>query len=645
MSGETLELLWTRLGLDSLPPDAGTAESLHETRRDNWESNTVRAVSSGVAEREDLPRITLSSPQLDATAGERGRELLVTGVLGEGGMGRVLLARQASLGRDVAVKVARAGATHGDLAALTHEALMTGGMEHPGVIPVYQLASDAHGNPALVMKRVDGVSWAMLLRHADDPVWNHIASPGAERLDSHIEILRQVCNAIAFAHRKGVLHRDIKPANVLIGEFGEVYVADWGIARAKNGPPRKPSVVGTPLYLAPEMAAGDDAQMDERTDVFLLGSTLYEVLSGEPPWRGPDLKAVVETAWKCEPRPLPATAPEELVAICMKAMARQKVDRYQTVLELREALGGYLRHRGSVQLARAASERLASLKQSLTEEKSDSIYPLLSECRFGFTQALREWPDNTVAKKGLADCVVATARYELQRGNVAAARELASSLEVLPPVLHTELVAAEARQSEDKKRAARIAHLSKEMDPRVAARERTLVFLAVAVTILFSTAPRLIPSLNEAMHASLGEWSMVLRLSMVLGVFFGAVALGRRSILSTRINRRLVGLVGIAGIGILMQRVVGLMLAVDERTMLLNNFVMLAVVCLAGGLTVFWGFNLAALAVLVSLVGAVLMPGRETIFFSVAALGALFFTTVSWRSWRGEFTLKKRGDE
>jgi hypothetical protein len=207
MSGETLELLWRRLGLDSLPPDAGTAESLHETRRDNWDDSTVRAVSAKVTEREDLPRITLSSPQLDGAAGERGRELQVTGVLGEGGMGRVLLARQASLGRDVAVKVARTGATHGDLAALTHEALMTGGMEHPGVIPVYQLASDAHGNPALVMKRVDGVSWAMLLRHADDPVWNHIASPGAERLDSHIEILRQVCNAIAFAHRKGVTAR------------------------------------------------------------------------------------------------------------------------------------------------------------------------------------------------------------------------------------------------------------------------------------------------------------------------------------------------------------------------------------------------------------------------------------------------------
>jgi serine/threonine protein kinase len=646
MSGETLDLLWRRLGLDSLPPDAGTAASLQETRRDNWDGNTVRAAAINVSEREDLPRISLSSPELgDSPHVPRSKELLVTGVLGEGGMGRVLLARQASLGRDVAVKVARTGATTGDVAALTHEALMTGSMEHPGVIPVYSLASDGHGNPALVMKRVEGVSWGILLRHSDDPVWNHIASPGAERIDSHIEILRQVCNAIAFAHRKGVLHRDIKPTNVLIGEFGEVYVADWGIARAKNGPIRKPSVVGTPLYLAPEMAAGDDAQMDERTDIFLLGATLYEVLTGAPPWSGPDLKAVVETAWLCEPSPLPASAPEELVAICMKAMAREKVDRYQTVVELREALGGFLRHRGSVQLARAASQRLESLKKSLSEGHAESIYPLLSECRFGFTQALREWPDNAVAKKGLTDCVEATARYELSRGNVAAARELASALEVLPQSLHTELVAAEARASQQKQRAARIEHLSTQMDPRVAARERTYVFLAVAVTIVFATLPRLIPSLNQAMHAQLGDWSIVLRISMIIGVFFAAVALGRRSLLSTRINRRLVGLIGVSAMGTLIQRVVCVLLGVDERVVLMNNMVLMAMICVAGGLTVFWGFNLAAATVILALIGAFIFPGNETLFFAGAAMGALFFSILSWRGWRGEMTLKNQEEE
>ncbi|HEY1087524.1 MAG TPA: protein kinase, partial [Archangium sp.] len=428
-SKDTLELLWRSLGLDSLPPDAGSAESLGSTRVPDWEENTLRHTLSGppVTERVDLPRISLTPPNLGEVEKEGvHQDLLITGILGEGGMGRVLLARQASLGRDVAVKVPRANASQGTVKALVAEAKTTGGLEHPGVIPVYSMASDAQGMPALVMKRVDGVSWSMLIRHPDDPAWSRIATEGADRIETHVELLRQVCNAIGFAHRRGVLHRDIKPANVLIGEFGEVYVADWGIATRKPAPgeKRKPSLVGTPVYMAPEMVTGDDAQMDERTDVFLLGATLYELLTGLPPWSGPDLKAVLEIAWECEPKAPPASAPQELVAICQKAMAREKADRYASAIEFREALGGFLRHRGSVQLARAAEGRLQTLLATLMSTAHEDVYPLLSECRFGFNQALREWPENTAAKKGLQRCLVATASFELERGNLAAARAL-----------------------------------------------------------------------------------------------------------------------------------------------------------------------------------------------------------------------------
>ena len=240
----TLEQLWQSLGLDSLPPDAGTAIDLDATRVPDWEQATVRheqvsAPPITTTERIDLPRISLTPPVDDSEAkAEVHRDLVVTGLLGEGGMGRVLLAHQASLGRDVAVKVPRGNASQGTINALVSEAKTTGGLEHPGVIPVYSLASDAQGHPALVMKRVDGVSWSMLLRSSDDPAWDRLGSGGGDRVDAHVELLRQVCNAIAYAHRKGVLHRDIKPSNVLIGEFGEVYVADWGIAIRKVEPPR-----------------------------------------------------------------------------------------------------------------------------------------------------------------------------------------------------------------------------------------------------------------------------------------------------------------------------------------------------------------------------------------------------------------------
>ncbi len=644
MSSTTLDRLWNDLGLDELPADAGTAESLDATRRGDWQDATMRGaggIEASATERVDLPRITLTPPMMDNGAtGVPSNELQVTGILGEGGMGRVLLAHQASLSRDVAVKVPRNEASLGTVTALMHEAQMTGALEHPGVIPVYSLASDTAGHPALVMKRVDGVSWSMLIRHAEDPAWNRIASPGAERVDTHVEILRQVCNAIAFAHRKGVLHRDIKPTNVLIGEFGEVYVADWGIATRKPraGEVRKPTLVGSPVYLAPEMVTGDDAQMDERTDVFLLGATLYEILTGQPPWQGPDLRSVLETAWRCKPPPPPPSAPAELVAICGRAMAFDKAARYPSALDFREALGGFLRHRGSVQLAQAATERLTQLKATLGTTDADAVYPLLSECRFGFTQALREWPDNDVARRGLADCIEATARYELERGNLAAARALLSELEQVPPALHAQLTQLERRVSDERRNVARVQHLSNEMDPRVAQRQRVMLFVALVMSILaVVTAPFVFPELR----AKLGRWTLTSLLAVVQLLFALGLFVGRRSLLSTRLNRRLVGIAGAAVSSLLVQRVLGVLLGLDDRQTVLNNFLLAATITTVGGMTLHWGFYGACGLLLLGLAGAVMVPGLEPALFGAAAMAAMVFIIISWRGWRGELRVNR----
>jgi|APLak6261675434_1056106.scaffolds.fasta_scaffold00358_8 serine/threonine-protein kinase len=643
----TLNQLWNSLGLDSLPADAGTAVGLDSTRMRDWDEATLRSGESSLPpveqERGDLPRLSLTPPSSTDAREVIHRDLVVTGLLGEGGMGRVLLARQASLGRDVAVKVPRANASSGTISALLHEAQTTGGLEHPGVIPVYSLASDASGHPALVMKRVDGVSWSMLIRHAEDPAWNRIATTGSDRIETHVELLRQVCNAIAFAHRKGVLHRDIKPSNVLIGEFGEVYVADWGIAtrKPKKGEKRKPSLVGSPVYMAPEMVTGDDAQMDERTDVFLLGATLYELLTGSPPWSGPDLRSVLEAAWDCRPAPPPASAPEELVAICRRAMAVDPDDRYQTALEFREALGGFLRHRGSVQLARAADERLQTLLATLQSTSHDKVYPLLSECRFGFTQALREWPDNEVARRGLSRCVEATARYEIAQGNLTAARALISELEVVPPELHEALVKLEHSAAEAQRRHARLEHLSQEMDPRVAFRQRVQAFVATTVGILLVVfLPLFFPAAKQAL-STLGRWYLSVLMAGVMVFFVLAMWVGRKELLSTRLNRRLMSLVGIAGFGTLLQRIVCALLDFDQRETVMQNFLLVGVVCVTGGFTLHSGFFWSAGAVLAGWLLSLVTPGLEGQVFAVACIGSLGLAALSWRGWRGEFALKR----
>lgn len=634
--GPTLDQLWHSLGLDSLPPDAGTAHELDGTRRRDWDDSTLRSGEHQAPlpeARTDLPSLSFAPP---VEADQLKGELIVTGLLGEGGMGRVLLAHQRSLGRDVAVKVPRSSAPR-TVHALIHEAEITGGLEHPGVIPVYALSTDGDGNPALVMKRVDGVSWSMLLRNADDPAWARIAEPGAERIEAHVEILRQVCNAIAFAHRKGVLHRDLKPSNVLIGEFGEVYVADWGIACPKPRPDstRRPGLVGSPVYLAPEMVTGEDAQMDERTDVFLLGSTLYEVLTGAPPWAGPDLKAVLGVALECELRPFPPAAPPELVSICRKAMAPQRSERFQTALELREALTGFLRHRGSVRLSAAAQERLTTLLATLQSTDKENAWALMSECRFGFSQALREWPENQQARQGLRDCLVAMARHELGERNLVAARALLSELGDVPAELTEQLQALERTARADERERAHLAHLRQQMDPKVAMRQRIFAYVASAsATAVVIVLPYLFPQLHAALQ---GKWYLTSIAGAVAIIVALGTFLGRRSLLSTRLNRRLIFLLMNVVFGTVLLRVACAELELSTRQTLLMNFLFCAGAVFSAAVSLESRLFLPWTAIGVGFVLAWLLPGAEPPIFSTTAFGAMLLTIATWRSWRNEF--------
>ena len=142
--------------------------------------------------------------------------------------------------------------------ALLREAVITGALEHPNIVPVHMLGRDEDGHPVLVMKRIQGQLWSELL--------------GKASLDRHLEILKDICNALHYAHSRGVVHLDLKTQNVLIGEFGEVSLLDWGIARRLSDP--APGVMlGTPAYMASEMVSGE--KLTPLTDVYLLGSTLH----------------------------------------------------------------------------------------------------------------------------------------------------------------------------------------------------------------------------------------------------------------------------------------------------------------------------------------------------------------------------------
>ena len=312
-----------------------------------------------------LPRLQLShaTAHYGALPAQSPVDIEITGLLGEGGMGRVELGHQPALDRAVAVKRVRPDRVCPlALRALLHEAKVTGSLEHPNVIPVHMLGVDADGQPLLVMKRVAGTVWRELIVRPDHPAWQHL---GQDRERQHLDILLAVCNGVQFAHKRGIVHRDLKTENVMVGEDGEVYVLDWGIALRLGMPPSQ-ELAGTPAYMAPEMLRGT-AEIDERSDIFLLGAMLHEVLTGQTRHRGATTLEVLRAAAVSDPQVYGPQVPAELAEICNKATAAAQADRYTDVAALRSAIDGYLHHRGSIAVAARATATLVAMQAAVAQ--------------------------------------------------------------------------------------------------------------------------------------------------------------------------------------------------------------------------------------------------------------------------------------
>jgi serine/threonine protein kinase len=363
--------------------------------------------------------------QLSGLSPGASAQLKTGETIGEGGMGIIRLAEQTALGRTVAVKTLKGDKKDAAAALdLLREAWVTGALEHPNIVPVHHVGLDDDGSPIIVLKRIEGVSWHDIVEDAD-----HVnAVFGApDLLAWNLGILLQVLNAVRFAHSRGIIHRDLKPSNVMVGEFGEVYLLDWGIAVSlvDDGSGRLPlakdadEMAGTPCYMAPEMLGRQGAPpLSERTDVYLAGAVLFEIITGGPPHKGKTAVEVVTSVIASRPE-LPADAPPELARICTRAMAASPDDRHASIDEMRAAIEAYLAHRGSArlaELARAKKEELfarLALPAGSPGREREEIYRLYGACKFGFHEALSAWRDNDEARAGLTEATVAVAEYEL----------------------------------------------------------------------------------------------------------------------------------------------------------------------------------------------------------------------------------------
>lgn len=383
--------------------------------------------------------------------------------VGRGGLGKVWLARDNDLAREVALKEIKPGksaASREAIRRLFKEAQITGQLQHPNIVPVYEM--NRGDRPFYTMKLVKGETLSQAIkrhhkefgvRGAPDDAFtpNHTLAPPAawvpydqsrmasQSINSSLSMQRlmsvflNVCDALAYAHSRGIIHRDLKPQNIVLGDYGEAIVLDWGLARkldqkeddaasvlftedAQTDATQAGSVLGSPPYMAPEQAAGQTELMDQRTDVYGLGAILFEILTDRAPHRKAESESIVAMLQRITAhetphvRELDLSLPDELDTICAKAMAKSRDERYPSAQALKVALLEFQVHKESIDLATSAAADLELARQT-------GQYDDYSRARFGFEEALRQWPNNTRASDGLQTACRAYAEFAFQRGD------------------------------------------------------------------------------------------------------------------------------------------------------------------------------------------------------------------------------------
>jgi len=292
---------------------------------------------------------------------EPGERYEIGPTIARGGMGEVIAAYDLQIGRDVAIKrLQDARPSSLALGRFLREARIQGQLDHPAIVPVHELANDGNGRPYFVMKKLAGTTLAEILR--DSAIGARFSR---QRL---LRAFADVCLAVEYAHTHGVLHRDLKPANIVLGEFGEVYVLDWGIARVDGDPDDAPgTAIGTPGYMSPEQARGE-CDLDARSDVYALGCVLFEILTGEmlhPRGRAGLASAIAGIDARPSVRAPDRDIAPELDLSCVRAIAT-RADRIASARELGETVQHYLDGDRDLALrSRLASDHLERARTAL----------------------------------------------------------------------------------------------------------------------------------------------------------------------------------------------------------------------------------------------------------------------------------------
>lgn len=396
---------------------------------------------------------SLVPPELLEESDEAGPRFDIVGEAGRGGTAHVYAVVDRSLGRTIALKLLRGKVQKrkGVRQRFVHEARVTAMLEHPNIVPVYDIGVTDDNRVYFLMKNVTGVSVGDAIRAAR----GGSTVPEAFRtIDGRLRVLLKVCDAMAFAHSRGFVHQDLKPDNLMLGEYGEVLVLDWGCALGeKERESGKGASYGTPAYMSPEQARQEGA--DERSDVYCLGATLYHMLTLHHPTWSEDPTEFWELKRAGVISPLPSDSrqdlPESLLDVALKAMAPMADERYQSVVDLQHAIQGYQAHAESIGMTQRCM-------QEFRAAGSHAEYAEYIRLTAQLEQALSMWEGNLDARDGLHDVRRGHAESALRRGDLELAASIAGADGSLGDILQkVERARADRNRAQARSRTMRLA--------------------------------------------------------------------------------------------------------------------------------------------------------------------------------------------
>lgn len=398
-------------------PDNVDDEQVSSRRTQIWQLQTGDGLSSALTIR-NAP--VSGDGSFEQSMKSDQPDYQIVNKLAEGGMGAVYVARQTSLGRELAIKTlkplsktqTKTYQAQGRISQVQNqrremflsEALVTGNLVHPHIIPIHDLCQTGDGSPFYSMKRVHGTPWNETIQQLS--------------MEENLEILLKVCDAMAYAHHNGVVNRDLKPENVMLGEFGEVLVLDWGLAvpatrehKDKVASPAAPFGAGTPAYMSPELWTGPADSIGVWSDIYLLGAILFEAITGQTPheFPEPDSSTGNTGLWMIIDKVVRQNSIREtphlgeLMDIAMKAMSTAPKRRHASVLKFQESIKEFQTHEESRRLTERATQAVAG-----TPTKADTAstiqkqgYQNYQTAAALYEEATVAWPENNDARIGL----------------------------------------------------------------------------------------------------------------------------------------------------------------------------------------------------------------------------------------------------